>query len=171
MNSLLQVGSLIALNPFVALGLFLTSHATDINDIACPNDPTVQYLYTLALQKHQSWFGDQHIADILAQVLETRYHKHTKILELINNNSSSEVVVKAIKSLQNQNQAIKSKYSEMNADSSCTPSISSTTTNIENIEFTSETATSHERGMMFVENYKQTRCKKNLSVWIGQRAT
>ncbi|CEG81469.1 hypothetical protein RMATCC62417_15672 [Rhizopus microsporus] len=156
------------LSPFVILGLFLTSRATDINDVACPNDPTIQYLCTLALQKHQSRLEDQHIADILAQALETQHHEYTKILELIGNNSSSEVVVKAVKNLQNQNQAIKRKYSEMNADSSYTLSISSTTTttatNIENIDFASKTATSYEQGMISVETTSKLECKKDLNV-------
>jgi hypothetical protein len=48
------------LDPFVALSLFLTSWAITINGILYPDDPTIQYLYTLALQRHQSRLGDQH---------------------------------------------------------------------------------------------------------------
>jgi hypothetical protein len=41
----------VSLDPFVALSLFLTSQAITINDILCPDDPIIQYLYTLALYK------------------------------------------------------------------------------------------------------------------------
>ncbi|KAI7863366.1 hypothetical protein BDF14DRAFT_1734121, partial [Spinellus fusiger] len=44
----------VPINPFIALGLFLTSRALDINDTLCQNDPTIQYLHSLALQKHQT---------------------------------------------------------------------------------------------------------------------
>ena len=76
------------INTFIALGLFLTSRAIDINDTLCPNDPTIQYLYSLALQRHQSQFNAQHISDTLMQLLETQDQEYKKILELIDKRST-----------------------------------------------------------------------------------
>ncbi|KAI9273213.1 hypothetical protein EDC94DRAFT_644492 [Helicostylum pulchrum] len=55
------------LNPFIALISFLTSRKLTINCSFYPDDPTIQYLYTLASHLHQNRPGDQHITDILAQ--------------------------------------------------------------------------------------------------------
>lgn len=99
------------------------------------------------------------------QILETQKSQIYKILELIDNNSSSKKVVKTIKTLQSQNQAIKRKYSEINADFSSIPTSILTTiaadpTNVENINFASETVSSYERDMMFKQTRKQKRFKR-----------
>ncbi|KAI9365598.1 hypothetical protein BD770DRAFT_335997 [Pilaira anomala] len=111
------------LNPFIALILFLTSRELTINCSLYPDDPTIQYLYTLASHLHQNRLGDQHITDILAQVLDTESSTSTATT------AAAAVAV---------------------AD----PTIS------ENIDFTLESVTPYERGMLFVENYKHTRMQK-----------
>ncbi|KAG2201846.1 hypothetical protein INT47_004403 [Mucor saturninus] len=164
------------LNPFIALILFLTSRELTINCSLYPDDPTIQYLYTLASHLHQNRLGDQHITDIL----DTQDHEYTKILELIDQNSSSKTVAKAIKNLQSQNHTMKRKYTDMNLGPSSIPTSISTEiatatatattaaaaaaavavadpTISENIDFTLESVTPYERG-----------CKKGLNEWIGQ---
>lgn len=59
------------LNPFIALTLFLTGRELTKNCSLYQDDPTMQYLYTLASHLQQNRLGDQHINDILAQVLDT----------------------------------------------------------------------------------------------------
>ncbi|KAI8376645.1 hypothetical protein EDC96DRAFT_495318 [Choanephora cucurbitarum] len=161
------------LNPFIALTLFLTSRELTENCSLYQDDPTMQYLYTLVSHFHHNRLGDQHITDILAQVLDTQDHEHTKILELIDQNSSPKTVAKAIKNLQSQNYAMKRKYTDVNLGPSSIPTNISTATTTavtataavdptisENIDFTLESITPYERGMIFVENYKHTRMQK-----------
>ncbi|KAI9476334.1 MAG: hypothetical protein EXX96DRAFT_507466 [Benjaminiella poitrasii] len=164
------------LNPFIALTLFLTSRELTKNCSLYPDDPTIQYMYTLASHLHQNRLGDQNITDILAQVLDTQDHEHTKILELIDQNSSPKTVAKAIKNLQSQNYAMKRKYTDVNLGPSSIPTSISTAiatatttaaaaavadpTISENIDVTLESVTPYERGMIFVENFKHTRMQK-----------
>ncbi|RCH83999.1 hypothetical protein CU097_001237, partial [Rhizopus azygosporus] len=122
------------INTFIALGLFLTSRAIDINDTLCPNDPTIQYLYSLALQRHQSQFNAQHISDTLMQLLETQDQE--KYNDAIGEASSSISITIS------------------------TATATTNPTNIESIDFTVESITQYERSMTFVENYVETRKQK-----------
>ncbi|EPB82505.1 hypothetical protein HMPREF1544_10758 [Mucor circinelloides 1006PhL] len=62
----------------------------------------------------------------LIQVLENQDREYIKILELIDKQASSEVVAKAIKTLQSQNQATKRKFSDVDVcPSSTIPPLSS----------------------------------------------
>ncbi|OBZ80955.1 hypothetical protein A0J61_10996 [Choanephora cucurbitarum] len=158
------------LNPFIPLTLFLTSRELTRNCLIYQDDPTMQYLYTLVSHFHQNRLGDQHITDILAQVLDTQDHEHTKLLELVDQNSSPKTVAKAIKNLQSQNYAMKRKYTDVDLWPSFIPTNISTTaatataaadpTISEDIDFTLESVTLYERGMIFAENYKHTRMQK-----------
>lgn len=80
-------------------------------------------------------------------------------MELIDKQASSEVVAKAIKTLQSQNQATKRKFSDIDVGPS---SISATdNTNTEDSNFAAESPTSsYERGMIFVENCKNARIQR-----------
>ncbi|EPB87866.1 hypothetical protein HMPREF1544_05395 [Mucor circinelloides 1006PhL] len=66
------------LNSLIALGLFLTSRALSIVNAPFADDPTMQYLYTLALSHEE----DQH-NNILLPLLELLNKIHALFISII----------------------------------------------------------------------------------------
>lgn len=77
----------------------LTSRKRTKNSLLHQEDPTIQYLYNLVSNFHEKRLEDQHVKDVLAQVLETQEYEHNKNLEPIDQDSFYEAIANAIKNL------------------------------------------------------------------------
>jgi hypothetical protein len=180
-SSLVHCSTLLPLDPFVALGLFLTQQATSLAGAPCNEDPTMKLLYDLALEHYGSLVGNQqHMTEVIKQVCDTQDSEYTRLLELIQNHASTEILTEAIKSSQYQNKKLKRQYS---LDEDCSMDIIASTSNptvisfaasdltetrvaapVPNTEMLVESAnsSSYRQGMEFVESFKKTRMEKGL---------
>lgn len=78
------------LNPLVALGLFLSSRCKSILDNPYAGDPTMQYLYVLALHKHQ--IDSQDIARLPMKLIDSQITEYDRLFTLANSLNQSELV-------------------------------------------------------------------------------
>lgn len=168
-SSLVKCSTLLPLDPFVALGLFLTQQSVSIASSHFNEDTTMKLLYDLALKHYGSLVGNQqHMVEVLRQVCDTQDHVNARLLELIQNHASPDILTDAIKSSQAQNNNLKRKYG---IDEDC--SINTTASSLNTTTATSSTAPSdiliesttslsYRQGMEFVENFQKTRMEKGL---------
>ncbi|KAG1294649.1 hypothetical protein G6F66_005022 [Rhizopus arrhizus] len=108
-----------SLNPLFALGLFFTGQAFCILNALFADDPTMQYLYNLALSCEKN-----HSNNIVLSLLESQNREYEKSLMLANTATSSDILVQAIIDVQTQNNNLKRKYS---SDPTCYSSNKRTT--------------------------------------------
>lgn len=85
-SSLKKCNTLPPLDPFVALGLFLTQQDNSIITSPCAGDQTVKQLHNFAMEHYQSIVGNQlHLIEVLKQVFATQDREYERLLELVNN--------------------------------------------------------------------------------------
>ncbi|KAI9259811.1 hypothetical protein EDC94DRAFT_660515 [Helicostylum pulchrum] len=78
----------VTLDPFVALGLFITQGTTSIMDML-RNDDTNKLLFRLAVEHFESVTGNEsHDIDTLRQVLDERDRECDYVLQLLGNHAS-----------------------------------------------------------------------------------
>ncbi|GAA5816547.1 hypothetical protein MFLAVUS_010077 [Mucor flavus] len=168
--SLVNCSTLLPLDPFVALGFFLTQRFVSITSSPFNEDSTMKFLYDLALKHYGSVVGDeQHMAEVIKQVCDTQDCMNTRLLELIHNHASPQIITDAIKNSQFQNNQLKRKYS-IDEDCSIYPTTSSLNTSqatsstaASDVQVESATSLSYRQGMEFVENFKKARMEKGLN--------
>lgn len=141
-------------NPLIlmfALGLFFTSRALSILNASLSDDPTMQYLYNLALSRKENCSNN-----IVLSLLESQHREYEKLLTLANTATSSDVFVQAIIDAKTQNDKLKRKYGSDPTGSSsnkrATKTNASSSINDDNDIY--------EKGMDFVEKFKQARIQK-----------
>lgn len=79
----------VTLDPFVALGLFITQGTTSIMDMLRNDDDTNKLLFRLAVEHFECVTGNEsHDIDILRQVLDERDRECDHVLQLLGNHVS-----------------------------------------------------------------------------------
>ncbi|KAG1289560.1 hypothetical protein G6F66_009339 [Rhizopus arrhizus] len=126
----------VPINPFIALGLFLTSRALDINDTLCRNDPNHSVLTLFGVTKTPKSSSPEQVAKAIKDLQNQNYALKRKY-----------------------NDTIGEAFSSISTSIS-TATATTNPTSIENIDFTVESITPYERSMTFVENYVETRKQK-----------
>lgn len=164
--SLANCSTILPLDPFVALGFFLTQQFVSITSSPFYEDLIMKFLYDLALEHYGSVVGnEQHMAKVIKQVCDTQDCMNTRQLELIRNHASPQTLTDAIKNSQYQNKQLERKYS---IDEDCSTSLLSTSqatssTAASDVQVESATSLSYRKGMEFVESFKKARIQKGFS--------
>jgi hypothetical protein len=141
----------VPLDPFIALGIFLTKGTPSVVDIPLNDDETINFLYRLAIEHAQGLVGTPHLIDVLKEVIEEKDREFDKILNLIESSAPREVLPRALNRTKSRNEILKEKYRDINI----TPTIS-------------EAKLKYIQGMEFVEDFKQKRIEegKHRMDWV-----
>ncbi|KAG2213061.1 hypothetical protein INT47_011210 [Mucor saturninus] len=115
----------------------------------------------------------EYFVDTMGQMFDYHNCELDRFLELINNNTSTSVLTENIKNAQARNTELKRKYAEVEDDydsselesesttATATATTIATATSSQQIQSTS--SLSYEKGMKFVEQFKQARMEKGLT--------
>jgi hypothetical protein len=141
------------LDPFIALGIFLTKGTASIIDMPWNDDETIKLLYSIAVEHFEGVSGNiPHLIDVLQQVLDEKDHECDNMLKLLDNRASQEVLTQTVKNTKSRNQLLKRKYSDINPTTSTSSSNRDTSP-----EVLLDATTRYIQGMEFVDNFKKTR--------------
>lgn len=111
----------------------------------------MQYLYNLTLSREENCSNN-----IVLSLLESQHHEYKKLLTLANTAASSDVLVKVIIDAKTQNDKLKRKYDFDPTGSSSNKISTKTNASLSN----SDDNDIYEKGMDFVEKFKQARIQK-----------
>ncbi|ORX57046.1 hypothetical protein DM01DRAFT_1240814 [Hesseltinella vesiculosa] len=141
-------------NPFSAFGLFLTQ-STSVTDLVC-DDPTMEYLKTLALDHYASVIGNQvHIVDFVKDMLHTQNKQYEHLLTL----APSQSLQVAIRNAQTKQQEFENHLFGLDSGNSTPLSPAIPSASSSSAPSTSSTA-EYQRNMSFISEFKEARIRE-----------